>query len=103
MTACQDANRNGIEQEAAGLQIDAVTLWLRVAISKGGRCRFSYSLDEQKFIPLGGEFTGSKARWIGAKVGLFVVAAPGVGKTGYADFDWFHVEPPSVKSQAARP
>jgi beta-xylosidase len=103
LTTCQDANRNGIEKEAAGLQIDAGTLWLRVAISEGGRCRFSYRLDDQKFISLGGEFTGSKGRWIGAKVGLFAVAAPGASKAGYADFDWFHVEPPSVKSPAARP
>jgi beta-xylosidase len=101
MTICREANRNGTEEEAAGLQINAGTLRLRVAISEGGRCRFSYSLDDQKFIQLGSEFTGSKGRWIGAKVGLFAVAAPGATKSGFADFDWFHVEPPSVNSPAA--
>ena len=74
---------------------------MRAAISKGGQCRFSYSLDHEKFIPLGGEFTGSKGRWIGAKVGLFAVALSGVAKSGYADFDWFRVEPPPVNSPAA--
>jgi beta-xylosidase len=101
MTTCQDANKDGVEREVAGLQIDGSTLWLRVAISGGGRCCFSYSLDNQKFIPLGGDFIGSKGRWIGAKVGLFAVAAPGVSKTGYADFDWFRVEPPPVKPPEA--
>jgi beta-xylosidase len=103
MTSCQDANQDGIEREVAGLRIDGGTLWLRVAISGGGRCRFSYSIDNRKFIPLGGELTGSKGRWIGAKVGLFTVAAPGASQTGYADFDWFHVEPPDPNPPPASP
>lgn len=103
MTTCQNANHDGHEQEMAGLAIDGARLWLRVAINEGGRCRFSYSLDNQTFVALGGEFTGSKGRWVGAKVGLFAVAPPGAGSTGYADFDWFHVEPSGVRSATAKP
>jgi beta-xylosidase len=93
MTSCQEANHGGIEREIAGLAIAGGRLWLRATISEGGRGRFSYSFDNQKFIPLGGEFIGSKGRWVGAKVGLFAVAAPDATGTGFADFDWFHVEP----------
>ena len=94
LTLCRDANRGGSEQEAAGVSLDSTVVYLRVAIGAGGKCLFSYSADNRRFVGLGGEFTASKGRWVGAKVGLFAVAAPGAKATGYADFDWFRVERP---------
>jgi hypothetical protein len=43
---------------------------------------------------MGADFTASKGRWMGAKVGLFALAQPGAEATGHADFDWFRVGRP---------
>ena len=57
-------------------------VWLRVTVREGGKCRFSYSQDGEKFTPAGeGDFT--------ATVGLFAAGAHGAN----ADFDWFQVGP----------
>jgi len=56
---------------------------LRVAVTDGGKCRFSYSFDGKSFTPLGDVFNANVGRWVGAKFGLF---ACGRG-TGFADFD----------------
>ncbi len=63
-------------------------VFLRVTVRDGGKCAFSYSLDGVAFTPLGGEFTATVGRWVGAKVGVFAAGQ------GHADFDWFRVTAP---------
>lgn len=65
---------------------------LRVTVSDGARCRFSYRAAEGgAFTELGGEFVARPGRWVGAKMGLFA-DAPQAGGGDAADFTWFHVE-----------
>lgn len=61
---------------------------LRVTVTDGGQCRFSYSLDGKTFSSLGGVFTANVGRWVGAKAGLFAA-----GREGHADYDSFLVGP----------
>jgi hypothetical protein len=51
----------------------------------------AYSFDNQTFTSIGEPFRASGDRWIGAKVGIIASAPSTATKTGYADFDWFHV------------
>jgi hypothetical protein len=74
------------EQVAPGKIIGPVHL--RVTVTDGGKCRFSYSTDGQAFTPLGDSFTANVGRWVGAKAGLFAA-----GREGYADFESFIVAP----------
>lgn len=46
------------------------TMYLRVKVSKGAACTFSYSLDGRQFTPCGAAFKARVGKWIGAKVGL---------------------------------
>ena len=62
-------------------------VFLRVTVRDGGKCAFSYSLDGETFASLGGEFTATVGRWVGAKVGVFAAGS------GHADFDWFRITP----------
>ena len=82
-----------------------------VAVAPDGRCRFAYSVDGISFTNLGAEFQSTVGRWVGATFGVFASAAPApgtaenpvgaksgpsaiaAGKSGHADFDWFHVAP----------
>ncbi|TDE15587.1 glycoside hydrolase family 43 protein [Dyadobacter psychrotolerans] len=69
------------------------TVYLRVQVTQGGACQFSYSFDNQKYLPAGGVFKAEVGRWIGAKMGLFCTRETQINDSGYADFDWFHIEP----------
>jgi beta-xylosidase len=70
-------------------------VYLRVTVDPQAVCHFSYSLDGTNFVGSPLTLQASVDRWIGAKVGLFAVGAPGTGAAGagHADFDWFRVTP----------
>ncbi len=70
-------------------------LFLRVkVVQRDGAavCSFSYSADNKKFVPLGGEFTAQPGRWIGAKMGFFVTRPTITQDAGYFDVYNFLVE-----------
>ncbi len=91
------ANQPGAEeQEWSGPDLKNGPIYLRVTVRNGALCQFAYSLDGQSFIPVGEPFKAVGDRWIGAKVGLIASAPAPAEKTGWADFDWFHVAPVSA-------
>ncbi len=83
------------ETEAAGVAVTNSTIYLRVAVSPGAKCQFSYSTDGSSFTPLGVPVNVAMVRnsWIGAKFGLYSFAPANSAKSGFADYDWIHVEP----------
>lgn len=94
-TLCKNANKQTPEKESAKVEISGETCYLRLKVTSGGLCSFSYSLDGTRFDNFGEQFTARKGMWIGAKAGLFAtrpVFKP--GEAGYADYDWFRVEKP---------
>jgi beta-xylosidase len=93
-TVVKDAEGGGKGQEGAQTPLKGNTFYLRVKVSKGAACQFSYSADGANFIPLGSPFAARKGKWIGAKVGLFAVRTGRTRETGYADIDWFRIEKP---------
>jgi beta-xylosidase len=88
----KNADRGSPEREAASAPASAATLYLRVTVSEGAVCRFSYSKDGAAFETIGEPFTAKPGRWIGAKIGLFAVRSGQPRESGYADYDWFRVE-----------
>ncbi|MFL6230710.1 MAG: glycoside hydrolase 43 family protein [Pyrinomonadaceae bacterium] len=91
-TVVKDAAVGGKGSESAGLPLRSNTFYLRVSVSQGAVCNFSYSADGRSFSPVGESFKARAGRWIGAKVGIFAVGAGHPRENGYADFDWFRVE-----------
>jgi beta-xylosidase len=87
------ASRGAEEREVASVDTKNSPAYLRVTVSNGARCQFAYSFDNQTFTPIGEPFRASVDRWIGAKVGVIASAPADATKTGFADFDWFHVTP----------
>jgi beta-xylosidase len=90
--SCRNAAQNGGETEESGVGCAGNSLLLRVKISNGAICNFSYSTNGKEFTEIGQPFTAQPGRWIGAKVGLFCIAQNTQPKSGYADFDWFRFE-----------
>jgi len=69
-------------------------VYMRVNVAgPDGTCNFSYSEDNRQYHSIGKPFKASPELWIGAKVGLFCTSTPEVRTGGYADFDYFRIEP----------
>lgn len=92
-TICKEAEKGKPESEQELIKMNTALVYLRVQVTKEAKCRFSYSLDGQKFVAAGEEFQAGVGRWIGARVGLFCTRTTQINDAGYADFDWFRVEP----------
>lgn len=91
---CQKAAEGKQETETAITSINPGSpVFLRVQVTEGAQCQFSYSLDGVHFIKTGVPFQAEVGRWIGAKMGLFCTRTTQINDSGYADFDWFRVEP----------
>jgi beta-xylosidase len=92
-TVVKEAEKEGKGKEStAGPGLKSNTFYLRVKVTGGKSCHFSYSADGVAFTPLGETFEARQGKWIGAKVGIFAVRKGKTRETGYADFDWFRVE-----------
>jgi beta-xylosidase len=89
---CKDAEKGKAEKEETLMKVTEPTIYFRVKVTAGTQCKFSYSLDGQKFTDAGEEFQAEVGRWIGAKVGIFCTRTTQINDSGYADFDWFRVE-----------
>ena len=85
----REAVKGAPQEEIVSSGTEAVPHYFRVTVREGGKCRFSSSADGVHFDNLGGEFTATVGRWVGAKVGVFASGSPGAR----ADFDWVRVEP----------
>ena len=68
-------------------------IYLRVTVGKGAICQWYYSLDGKKYTAVGEKFTAQPGKWIGATLGLYAVRDNQINDSGYAEFDWFRVEP----------
>jgi hypothetical protein len=69
------------------------TMYLRVTVEQNAVCQFSYSTDGTHYKTAGSPFQAAPGRWIGAKLGIFCSDTMRSHDSGYADFDWFRVEP----------
>jgi beta-xylosidase len=91
-TICKDADRHSAEIDISTIAVNANTIYLRVNVTPGAVCRFSFSTNGTEFTPVGEPFPARQGRWIGAKVGLFAVGTAPTREMGYADVDWFRVQ-----------
>ncbi|MEJ6980941.1 glycoside hydrolase 43 family protein [Pedobacter sp. P351] len=92
-TLCKNAEGGKAEEEKIISKVSNQPVYFRVKVTQGAKCKFSYSLDGQVFTDAGAEFQAEVGRWKGAKVGLFATRETQINDSGFADFDWFRVEP----------
>jgi beta-xylosidase len=91
-TVCKDAVKGTAEKETSITKFAGSSVYLRVKVTKGAKCRFSYSIDGKTFVDTGDEFTAEVGRWIGAKVGLFCTRESQTNDSGWMEVDWFRIE-----------
>ncbi|GAB4094016.1 glycoside hydrolase family 43 protein [Flaviaesturariibacter terrae] len=88
---CTDADRGGAESATVLAGALPPTVYLRVRVAAGGRCRFSWSVDGERFTEWPDEFVALPGRWKGAKLGLFCTRNTTINDAGYVDVDWFRI------------
>ncbi|GAB3315224.1 glycoside hydrolase 43 family protein [Hymenobacter humi] len=92
---CRDADKLTLETGTVPVLLPPAKgpIYLRVQVTAGARCRFSYSLDGQRFEFVGEEFKAREGKWIGAKVGLFASRNGKSNDAGNVDLDWWRITP----------
>ncbi len=91
-STAKDADKGNSETETAPIELENKEFYLRVKVSKGAMCSFSFSADSVNFQIVGAPFKAREGRWIGAKVGLFFTRPAKFNDAGTADVDWFRFE-----------
>lgn len=89
---CNKADKGKIEEDKEIAKLPGNEVYFRVSMKAGGICVFSYSNDGKKFWETG-TFQATEGQWIGAKLGIFCTRDSKINDSGYADFDWFRIEP----------
>lgn len=94
LATCANADKGTAETTTSPVSLPATTapLYLRMRMTAGAKCQFSYSPDGQSFQTVGSEFQAREGKWIGAKMGLFCSRAGKFNDVGNADVDWWRVE-----------
>ena len=91
-TTCLTADKGNAEKEETLVKLSSSAIYLRVIVSAGAKCQFSYSVNGASFINVNDVFQAEPGKWIGAKLGLFCVREQQTNDAGFADFDWFRIE-----------
>lgn len=92
-SVCREAMNGNPERQTILTRWESPVIYLRMTVAKGGVCTFSYSRDGKKFTEAGEAFQAYPGKWIGAKVGLFCTRTQQTNDSGFADIDYFRVEP----------
>lgn len=90
---CKNAPQGKPETEKLIQSLKPGTIYLRCTVKKNAACMFSFSMDGEKFTEAGEVFKAEPGRWIGAKAGIFCTRTTQINDSGFADFDWFRIEP----------
>lgn len=87
------ADKGNNEIDVSSFPIVGTTFILKVKVQKGGFCSFSFSDNQKDFIAVPKTFTVTQGKWVGAKIGMFCLRDNLTNDAGYADVDWFRVDP----------
>ena len=84
------ADKNKEEKIISSLPQTGNQFVLKIRVSKGGICDFSYETENGQ-AKLLKTFTAKPGRWVGAKIGLFCTRTNITNDAGYVDIDWIRI------------
>ena len=87
------ADKNDEEEERGTFPVSGNDFYLEVSVQKGGVCRFKFSDNEERVTTVMKSFTAKPGKWVGAKIGMFCLRNNITNDAGFADVDWFRIEP----------
>jgi beta-xylosidase len=90
--SCKQADKGKPEASRQLLKVTG-DVYLRVNVSKGAVCSFSYSIDGNSYVTVNEQFTAKPGKWIGAKIGFFCTGNTKTNDAGWAEIDWLRIAP----------
>jgi hypothetical protein len=91
--SCLDAINGKKEQSLELIKDEQETIYFKMVMNQGAKCRFGYSFDGAKYTMADGIFQARPGKWVGASIGLFCTSTKRTNDAGYVDVDWFRFEP----------
>jgi beta-xylosidase len=89
----QFADKGNAEQETQLKLHSGQDVYLRMKVIQQGKYQLAYSEDGSNFTRIEKEFTAKPGRWVGAKLGMYCTRNNITNNAGFADIDWYRVEP----------
>lgn len=72
-------------------QQEHLQFYFRIKVMDSGLCTFAYSTDGKRYESLGQSFQARQGKWIGAKVGMFILNRTPDSPRSWIDIDWFRI------------
>ena len=91
--SCINAINGNKEQSLELLKAEQETIYFKMVMTEGAKCRFGYSIDGSNYKMVEGFFQAKPGKWVGASIGLFCNSVKKTNDAGYVDIDWFRFEP----------
>ena len=92
LAVCTNADKGCAEETIRTCLLNTGHVFLRIMVTRDGKCWFAYSTDDNNYTKMGGAWHIREGKWVGARIGLFALAVQETGLKGYADFDWFRIK-----------
>jgi beta-xylosidase len=89
-SSCLQADKRKAETSRQLLKTNG-DIYLRLNVSKGAVCAFSYSSDGISYEPVNEHFIAKPGKWVGSKIGFFFTRNTKTNDAGQADIDWFRI------------
>jgi beta-xylosidase len=97
---CIDARKKGIETAVDVNLLPSRDVVIRMTMTDGQYCNFSYSTDDgATFKAIGTTFKAKEGRWIGAKIGYIASRPKKSNDGGYMDIDWIRYSKPDENNK----
>jgi beta-xylosidase len=97
---CIDARKKGIETAVDVNLLPSRDVVIRMTMTDGQYCNFSYSTDDgATFKAIGTKFKAKEGRWIGAKIGYIASRPKKSNDGGYMDIDWIRYTKPDLNNK----
>ena len=73
-------------------RLESFDIYMKLEVQDGAVCLFSFSTDGRHFQPIGQAFQAREGKWIGAKMGVFILNQTAATPRSWMDLDLFRVE-----------
>jgi len=73
-------------------KLEYIDFYFRVKVDKRGVCTFYYSTDGKNYHTTSRTFQAKQGKWIGAKMGAFILNKTEKTSRSWMDIDWFRVD-----------
>jgi beta-xylosidase len=92
-SSCRQAEKGKPAQDKVVKKINGPLIYFKAVVTKSAICRVGYSEDGKNFTMLDEQFTAVPGKWVGAKLGLFCTSKITTNDAGFADIDWYRIDP----------